>query len=352
MAASIKDIARIAGVSHSTVSRALRDNPLIPSETALRIKKIADQLGYRASAVARGLVTRRTEAIGVVVTSIADPFNGEVVAGIEEVANTHGYSVILANSQADPQREMAVARSFHERRVDGIVVASSRVGALYLPALSQMEVPVVLLNNQHPSEFVHSVSIDNMDGARQAARHLLGLGHTRIAYIGDESGLESDADRLRGLSDELKRAGLGIRPEFVARGDGKPEAAGRRALELLAVKPRPTAIFCYNDMSALGVLNAAYNRGLHVPEELSISGFDDLFFAAMLQPALTTVRQPMRELGRRAMELLVDLLKGREPARRQLIKGELVVRQSTAKPPATNRSDPGRIRKPGLRNTA
>jgi DNA-binding LacI/PurR family transcriptional regulator len=334
MPTSIKDIARIAGVSHSTVSRALRDSPLIPAETAERIKKIADELGYRASAVARSLVTRKTEAIGVVVTSIADPFNGEVVAGIEEVANEHGYSVILATSQADPQREMAVTRSFHERRVDGIVVASSRVGALYLPALSEMEVPVVLLNNQHPSEFVHSVSIDNVDGARQAAEHLIALGHREIAYIGDESGLESDSERLRGLTDAMMSAGLSVRPEFIVRADGKSEGARRKAFELLDLNPRPSAIFCYNDMSALGVLNAASMRNLRVPQDLSISGFDDLFFAGLLQPALTTVRQPMRKLGQAAMQLLVDLLNGSEPEKTQLVKGELVVRQSTAKPPA------------------
>jgi DNA-binding LacI/PurR family transcriptional regulator len=352
MPTSIKDIARIAGVSHSTVSRALRDSPLIPSETAQRIKKIAEELGYRASAVARSLVTRKTEAIGVVVTSIADPFNGEVVAGIEEVANQHGYSVILATSQADPQREMAVVRSFHERRVDGIVVASSRVGALYLPTLSEMEVPVVLLNNQHPSEFVHSVSIDNTDGARQAAEHLIRLGHTEIAYIGDESGLESDAERLRGLTDAMATAGLTMRSEFVVRGDGRPEAARPKALELLALDPRPTALFCYNDMTALGVLNAASMQNIRVPEELSISGFDDLFFAALMQPGLTTVRQPMRKLGRSAMQLLVDLLNGCEPEKTRMIQGELVVRQSTANPPVTSRSCRERTPKPDPRNTA
>jgi DNA-binding LacI/PurR family transcriptional regulator len=351
MPTSIKDIARIAGVSHPTVSRALRGNPLIPSSTAQRIKKIAEELGYRASAAGRSLVTRRTEAIGIVVTSIADPFNGEVVAGIEEVANAHGYSVILTTSQANPEHEMAMVRSFSERRVDGIVVASSRVGALYLPMLSEMEIPVVLLNNQHPGEFVHSVSIANIDGARLAARHLVELGHTDMAYIGDESGLESDAERLRGLTDEIARAGLRLRSECIVRGDGKPEAARDRALELLALKPRPTAIFCYNDMSALGVLNAALTQDVRVPDELSVTGFDDLFFAPMLQPSLTTVRQPLQKLGRRAMELLVALLNGQESKKTQLIKGDLVVRKSTAQP-FTNQSGLGKIRKPNLRNKA
>ncbi len=156
MPVSIKDIARIAGVSHSTVSRALRNSPLIPSKTTLRIQKIAHDARYIASAIARGLVTRKTHALGVIVTSIANPFNGEVVAGIEDVANELGYSVILATSQADPEREMSVVRSFRERRVDGVLVASSRVGALYIPLLDELQIPVVLINNQHPSRFLHS----------------------------------------------------------------------------------------------------------------------------------------------------------------------------------------------------
>src|SRR4051794_15746186 len=161
MPVSIKDIARIAGVSHSTVSRALRNSPLIPPATAERIQKIAQEAGYTVSAIARSLVTRRTHAVGVVVTTIADPFNGEIVAGVEKTANENGYSVILANSQADPEREMAVVRSVHERRVDGILIASSRVGSLYRRMLAELNVPVVFLNNQQEGHPVHSVSIDN-----------------------------------------------------------------------------------------------------------------------------------------------------------------------------------------------
>ena len=228
MAVSIKDIARLAGVSHSTVSRALNHSPLIPPATAERIQRIALEKGYTASAVARSLVTRKTKAIGVVVTSIADPFNGEVVAGIEEVANHEGYSVVLATSQADPRREMMVVRSFRERRVDGILVASSRLGAQYQPLSAEMEAPIVLLNNQHPSELAHSVSIDNADGGYQATAHLIALGHRDIAYIGDESGLQSDEERFHGFQAAMKKARLKVRPELVVRGDGKLEG-GKRA---------------------------------------------------------------------------------------------------------------------------
>lgn len=329
MAVSIKDIARLAGVSHSTVSRALRHSPLIPVTTARRIQRIAKEAGYSASAVARSLVMRRTEAIGIVVTSIADPFNGEVVQGLEEEANRHGYSVILANSQADPEREMKVVRSFRERRVDGIVVASSRVGAHYLPLLKELEAPVVLLNNQHPSEFAYSVTIDNRDGGYQATRHLIELGHRRIAYLGDQFGLQSDTERFAGFKRAMAEAKLLVKRDYVVRGDGKPEKGRERAAELLDRKKPPTAIFCYNDMTALGALEEAAARGLEPGRDLSVVGFDDLFFAGLLKPGLTTIRQPMRKLGRRAMALLLALLRGEEAERTAVIRGELVVRGST-----------------------
>jgi DNA-binding LacI/PurR family transcriptional regulator len=332
MAVSIKDIARLAGVSHSTVSRALRDSPLIPPQTTQRIKGIAAEMSYSASAVGRSLVTRKTETIGVVVTGIDDPFNGEVVAGIEEIANGYGYSVILATSQASPEREMRVVRSFGERRVDGILVASSRLGANYLTLLSELHVPVVLLNNQHPSEFVYSVTIDNFDGGYQAAQHLIELGHRKIAYIGDQSGLQSDTERRSGFKKAMRKVQLATPAEYLTRGDGRTSGGRECAQRLLALADRPTAIFCYNDMTALGAMEAAAERQLAVGRDLSIVGFDDLFFASFLQPPLTTVRQPKKKLGRRATELLMTLMKGGQAERTVVMKGELIARGSSAAP--------------------
>jgi DNA-binding LacI/PurR family transcriptional regulator len=329
---SIKDIARLAGVSHSTVSRALHNSSLIPAETTKRIQRIAQEHGYSASAIARSLVTRKTHAIGVVVTSIDDPFNGEVVSGIEELANKAGYSVILATSQTNPEREMAVVRSFQERRVDGILVASSRVGALYLSVLADLKIPIVLLNNQHPGKFVHSVTIDNVAGAFRATQHLTALGHERVAYVGDSYGMQSDTERFTGYKKALRNARIPFRKELAMLGDGKPEGARKAAARLLAHSAGPTAIFCYNDMSALGVLEAAEKHGLNVPNDLSLVGFDDLFFAPFLKPALTTVRQPKKKIGQHAMELLLASLKGEEQERTLKIEGELIVRASTAPP--------------------
>lgn len=322
----------MAGVSHSTVSRALRESPLIRPETVARIQRIARETGYSASAVARSLATSKTEAIGVVVTSIADPFNGEVVAGVEEVANEHGHTVILANSQGDPGRELAVVQSFQARRLDGILVASSRIGAIHTRLLAELQVPIVLLNNQHASGFAHSVRVDNVNGAYQAARHLVQLGHKRIAYLGDTFGLESDAERHAGYRQALVESGLRAVPQLAVRGDGKPEGAREACRRLFSLARRPTAILCYNDMSALGVLHEAAQRGIPVPAELSVTGFDDIFFAEYLNPPLTTVRQPKRELGRRAAQMLFALLRGDKTEIDILVRGELIKRVSTAAP--------------------
>ncbi len=327
---SIKDIAHLAHVSHSTVSRALQNSPLVNPETAEKIRRIAHESGYRASAVARGLVTRRTLTIGLVVTTVADPFACEVVSGIEHAANDLGYSVFLADSDADPEREKKVVQSFAERRVDGILVTSSRVGALYLPLLSEMMVPIVLVNNQHPGPFVHSVTIENVEGSRDAARHLISLGHRRIAYLGDQFGYQSDTERFAGYRQALDSAAVPFHPELIVHGDGKPEAAGAAMEKLLSLQAPPTAVFCYNDMSALGAMRTIRARGLRVPEDISIVGFDDIFVSSYMQPPLTTVRQPMRQMGILAMESLARLMSGEGSAIRIKVGAELIVRESTA----------------------
>lgn len=336
MANSIKDVARAAGVSISTVSRALTNSPLVNQETAARIKRIAEEVHYTASAVGRGLVTGKTRAVGVVVTTITDPFVGEVVGGVEEVANEHGYTMLLACAHADPHREIAIVRSFEERRLDGVLVAASRVGALYLPQMSAMKVPVVLINRFHPGDFTYSVMIDNVAAANVATRHLIELGHRRIGYVADRFGLQSDTDRFAGYREALAEADLPFRPELVAHGDGEPRGGMQAMQKLLSLRERPTAVFCYNDMSALGALRALQRRQIQVPQEVSLVGFDDLFFASYMQPPLTTIRQPMRKIGRHAMTLLLRLLAGEQVEEMVAVKGKLIVRSSTAGVPHTD----------------
>jgi LacI family repressor for deo operon, udp, cdd, tsx, nupC, and nupG len=255
-----------------------------------------------------------------------------VVIGIEMAANDNGYSVFLADSNADPTREKSVVHSFAERRVDGIVVTSSRVGALYTPLLSEMMVPIVLINNQHPGQFVHSVMIDNLPASRDATNHLIRLGHRRIAYVGDRYGHQSDTERFAGYREALAQAGLPFLPELVVHGDGKPEGGTLTMDKLLCLPNPPTAVFCYNDMTALGALRSIHRHGLRVPADISLIGFDDLFFASYTQPQLTTVRQPMRQMGRMAMENLLKLMSGQPSAEATKVPAELIVRESTAAP--------------------
>lgn len=329
---SIKDIARLAHVSHPTVSRALQGSPLVNPRTAERIRKIAEEAGYRASAVARGLVRRKTMTIGLVVTTVADPFAGEVVCGVEETANAHGYSVFLADSNTDPEREKRVVQDFAERRVDGILVQSSRVGALYLTLLREMRVPIVLVNDQYPGDFVHSVMIKNEQGMRALVEHVVALGHRRIAYIGDCNGYQSDTERLAGYRTTLENAGIDVAEELVLRGDGKPDGAAVPMQQLLALGAPPTAVCCYNDMTALGAMGVIRATGLRIPEDISITGFDDLFFTAYTHPPLTTVHQPMRQMGRLAMRSLIKLMAGEKSVPQIRVEAKLMLRGSTARP--------------------
>ena len=331
-AISIKDIARTARVSHSTVSRALCHSPLVNPETAEKIRRIARESGYRPSAAARSLVSRRSETVGVVVTSIADPFVAGVVSGIEDAANEHGFSVFLANSNAEPEREVRVVRSFEERRVDGIIVTASRVGALYVPLLAHMRVPIVLLNNQHPSQYAHSVMIANVEAGRDATRHLIELGHRRIAYLGDRYGRQSDKERFLGYLQALEEAGLRFQERLVAHGDGKPEGARAAMAKLLSRRQPPTAVFCYNDLTALGAIRQIRDNGLDVPGCISVVGFDDLYISQYLDPPLTTIRQPMHQMGRMAMTTLLQVISSAEPGHDLRVPGELIVRGSTAPP--------------------
>jgi DNA-binding LacI/PurR family transcriptional regulator len=329
---SIKDIARVANVSHSTVSRALRSSPLVSRETTERIQKIAHQAGYRVSAVARSLATSKTRTIGVVVSSVRDPFVAEVVTGIEHMAINHGYSVFLASCNAEAIREAKVVQSFEERRVDGIIVLDSRIGSLYAEHLSKMKIPIVLINKFRLGEFMYSVAIDNLTASRDATAHLIQLGHTRIAYIGDRDGFQSDTDRFGGYRQALEHADIPFQPHLVAHGDGEPQGGEEAMKQLLTLPEPPTAVFCFNDMSALGALRTLRSFRLRVPQDISLVGFDDLFFAPYLSPALTTVRQPKEHMGKLATEIVLKLLSGTSCEYNVKVQGELIVRESTSGP--------------------
>jgi DNA-binding LacI/PurR family transcriptional regulator len=205
---------------------------------------------------------------------------------------------------------------------------------MYVPLLTQMQVPIVLLNNQHPSQFVHSVMIANVQASMDATRHLIALGHRRIAYLGDRNGYQSDTERFSGYRQAMEAAGLPCEPQLITHGDGKPEGAKAAMAQLLALSEPPTAVFCYNDLSALGAIRQIRDIGLRVPQDISIVGFDDLYISEYMDPALTTVRQPMRQMGRMAMNTLLQIFADAngEAGHDNKVPGELIVRASTAPP--------------------
>jgi len=331
---SIKDIAREANVSHSTVSRALSDSALVSAETKALIQRMARDMGYSPDAQARSLVKGHTQTIGVVVTTIADPFIAEVVQGIESTAHGFGYSVILASSNHEPEREIGAVEMLRSKRVDGIIVTSSRVGAVYLDHLEGVGVPIVLINNhrEESGPYTYSIGVDNQHGGYLATRHLIDRGRRRIAYITGRANHSSDVGRCEGYQRALAEAGIALDPALNAAGDGRSEGGEVAIAQLLGLHEPPTGVFCYNDMTAIGVLRAARRAGRRVPHDLAVVGFDDIPFAAYVQPALTTVAQPKAEMGQKAVEMALDLV-GRagpsEPLDNIVVRGHLIVRESS-----------------------
>jgi LacI family transcriptional regulator, repressor for deo operon, udp, cdd, tsx, nupC, and nupG len=339
VAITIKDVAKQAGVSHSTVSRALHGSPLLADETVERIRQLAGEMGYSPSAAARSLKTNRSHALGVVVSTIDDPFFSEILQGIEEVAQGHGYSMLMAASQRDPKREQAIVQDMRERQVDGIIICSASFSAEQRRRLLEYGIPIVVVNNQAAEEYRHSIYHDDVYGSRQVTRHLIELGHRRIAYLGNSLSGRTTLDRLTGLRQEMQAAGLEILPEYILEvPGGRPEDGLSASRYFLDLPQRPTALFCFNDMLAMGMLKGLQSNGVRVPEDLSLAGFDNIIFSAYTNPPLTTLDQPKHYIGAEAARLILGLLDSstgdKAPEQEILrLKGRLLVRQSTAPPP-------------------
>jgi len=342
MSITIKDVAKQAGVSHSTVSRALHGSSLISDETIERIRQIANEMGYSPSATARSLKTNRSHALGVIVSNIDDPFFSEILQGIEETAQERGYSMLMAASQRDPERERAIVQDMRERHVDGLIICSASFSAEQRRKLLEYGIPIVMVNNQAAEEYRYSIYHDDVDGSRQVTRYLIELGHQRIAYLGNSLSGRTTLDRLNGFRQEIKSAGLNIFTGYTHEVPGSRPNDGLAALDhFLSLPQPPTAIFCYNDMLAIGVLNGLHKANIRVPADISVVGFDNIVFSAYTNPPLTTFDQPKRYIGAEAARLilgLLDLYKGEEALEQQIqkLKGSLLVRQSSAPPPKEN----------------
>jgi DNA-binding LacI/PurR family transcriptional regulator len=339
---TIKDIARQAGVAHTTVSRALRGSPLISVEVSERIRRIANDMNYHPSAAARSLKTNRTRVLGVIISHIADPFFSEILQGIDDVAQAAGYSLFIASAQHDRQREQAIVKTMRENRVDGVIICSTPFGAGQGRQLLGEQTPIVVVNNQSAENYYYSIYHDDLDGSRQITRYLISLGHRRIAYLGNSLSGRTNLDRLSGYLQEMGAAGLIVPENYIHEVEsGLPESGTSGLQYFLSLPQRPSAIFCFNDLLAMGVMRGLRDAGISVPDDCSVAGFDNITYSAYTNPALTTLDQPKRHIGAEAARLLLELLNpentehDRPQQKVQALKGTLLVRESTA-PPSDN----------------
>jgi DNA-binding LacI/PurR family transcriptional regulator len=337
---TIKELARQAGVSHSTVSRALNNHPAIARETVERIQQLARELNYVPSGFARSLKTNRSYMLGVIVHRIADPFYSEVLGGIQSVAHQFKYSMFVSAFENDTDREAGLIRGMFGRQVDALIIGDSSFTPERVDEL-EIRVPTVFIHNRATDVLPHSIYHDDLNATRALTRHLLDLGHRRIALGGNQRGGLLHQQRRAGVIAELESAGLELRQEYdLIAADGQMNSGAWLARQLLNMPERPTAMICFNDMQAIGLMQTLQQANLRIPEDISVTGFDDIPLAEFLYPALTTYCQPIWELGQMAAKVALNQLgeNVNEPRVSDSLitmRGRLIVRRSTA-PPAVS----------------
>lgn len=301
------DIAEKLGVSPATVSLALNDDPRVAAETKRKVKQLANELKYSPNYLASSLRTRKTKVIGLILPSIANPFYPEIVWGVDQVAKEAGYNVLLCNTSRDPNQETELVRLLIRKQVDGIIFASMHkmIQSVWLEELAKSGIKAVCLNKQTHIPWIDSVSTDFLSGGHLATRHLIELGHRHIAYIGSKT-----SNRRAGYEKALQEAGIPVDPEIIRLFPNTDyqldELTYCITRDLLRKHPEVTGIFAYNDLAAVGVIRAIKEHGLIIPRAISVIGFDDLFFARLTDPPLTTVWQPTFELGIQATKILLE----------------------------------------------
>jgi len=334
MCPTLEEVARLAGVSRSTVSRVINNQPNVRPQTRERVWQAIRKSGYQPHAVARSLVTNRTQIIGLVTpetvtTLFVDPFFPLLLRGATEACNTHQYQLMLSLFTGPADQQEMYQRVLRNGYLDGVIVASTSLDDRLIPNLLRDRIPFVSVG-RYPNERVHYVDVDNVGGARIAVEHLIRLGHRRIATITGRLDMIAGEDRLSGYRQALEARRIPVEEELIVKGDFT-ESSGMVSMQrLLAVSP--SAVFVASDAMAIGALKALHQAGRRVPEDIALVSFDDIPIAAAVEPALTTVRQPIHHLGPMAVEVLVGLLKGppeaEPPIQKIILPTELVVRES------------------------
>ena len=330
--ATARDIARAAGVSTSTVSHVLNGTRWVSPELRQRVLAMADELRYEPDALARSLRARRSNTVGLLISDIANPFFTAVVRGIQDVVQARGYALILSNSDEDADKELAYLRVLTSRRVDGIILAPAGQAHPYLAELARSGSPLVFLDRELPELGVAAAVLDNRGAAIAVVDHLLRLGHRRIGLLVGRRDVTPTEERVSGYRAALEEAGIEFDEALVASGGSRIAEARRAAEQLLILEPRPSALFVTNNTLAIGAMATLREAGLRVPQDISLASIDDVPWADVFEPRLTTVAQPTYELGRLAADLVLRRIAGDAEAAtaRIVLPGHLITRDSTA----------------------
>src|ERR1700676_77022 len=334
MPVTIKDVARESGVNISTVSRALNNSYGVNEQTREHVTAVAARLNYRPNRVARGLVTGRSHSLGLILSDVRNPFFAEVARGAEDAARTSACDLVLCNSDLDADKQMQYVQSLQEKRIDGIMMNSvSMLSREQQAQLAASGVPIVLLNRPATNHTFSTVCADNESGGALAAQYLLGLGHRKIAHLTGPRQHGNLSDRTRGFVRALQSAEHPVQP-IVLHGKFNFDGGTELTRKLLDEHPDVTAIFAANDVMAFGVVQAVLDRGIRIPEELSLIGFDNIEFSVIVHPPLTTIHQPKYEMGHAAVEILLRMAgeKDKRTREHRLLGVELIERQSCQAP--------------------
>jgi LacI family transcriptional regulator len=327
---TISDVAELAGVSYQTVSRVINNNPNVSAATRQRIQEIIVETDYRPSHIARSLVTARTATVGLVVPDISNPFFSAIALGAEQVAAEHGYTVLLCNTGEDASREIEVLNLLHERDVDGVIICGSRQEDEALKnALSHFHA-AVLINRRLEGGTIPAVLVDDTLGGYLNTQHLVQIGHTAIGFLAGPVASYSGAKRLQGYENALADAGIDRKADWVQHCSPTVTDGEEATHRLLKTQPELSAIFCFNDLVAVGALRKCAVLGRRVPREMAIVGFDDIMLATLVSPALTTCHVPQARIGSQAVSMLLDCINDEEERVSEIVvKPQLMIRAST-----------------------
>lgn len=334
MGVTIKDVAKLAKVSPSTVSRVIADHPRISQDTKERVRSIMNDLGYHPNAIARSLVNKTSNTLGVIISrsteqAFINPFFPEVIRGISSIANKHNLSLLLSTSSERIKEEEECLNMLRQRRVDGVVLLASHKEDSLIPQLAKEQFPFVLIGRYDGEEEVSWVNNDNIQAAYQAVEFLISKGHKRIACLDGDPDMIVSFDRYTGYVQAMQTANIPIRQELVEHSEFSQVGGYQATLRLLDAKKDFTAIFAVDDLLALGALRALNERNLRVGKDIGLIGFNNTILGACIDPPLTTVHVPIYELGRTAVQLLIAQIKGSAPrGDHQTLPAELIVRKS------------------------